>query len=240
MSSANHLVLTQMPAEAKSNKITALSELLRGLAVADCVVTIDAMDCQREIAQQILDHEGESFMARPSESTSASRFPQHACEGAHARRDGTTQGYRRARSVPVKRPPLPRHKAVLRAVARECTEQFPSFRHRRQGSFAAACRIHRLPSPCHHPPSSIPGRSVRTPRQGTNLAHLSSNLLTCTAYFLPTRAATGRHRLGRHPPRAEGPVPFSGAPRSRPPLPPAGVRCASPSCPSRPLAAASR
>lgn len=44
-------------------EITALPELLRCLAVTGCVVTIDAMGCQRAIAQQILDQEGSCVLA---------------------------------------------------------------------------------------------------------------------------------------------------------------------------------
>jgi predicted transposase YbfD/YdcC len=56
---ANRLVLAQVTVDAKSNEITALPELLRQLTVAGCLVTIDAMGCQRAIAQQILDQGGE-------------------------------------------------------------------------------------------------------------------------------------------------------------------------------------
>lgn len=61
--SANRLILAQTAVAAKSNEITALPDLLRCLALAGCVVTIDAMGCQREIAQQILDQEGTSVLA---------------------------------------------------------------------------------------------------------------------------------------------------------------------------------
>jgi predicted transposase YbfD/YdcC len=52
---ANHLVLGQVKTDDKSNEITAIPELLRLLALNDCIVTIDAMGCQREIAEQIVD-----------------------------------------------------------------------------------------------------------------------------------------------------------------------------------------
>ena len=52
--SANRLVLAQVKVDAKSNEITAIPELLRALAIAGCIVTIDAMGTQREIARQIL------------------------------------------------------------------------------------------------------------------------------------------------------------------------------------------
>lgn len=61
--SANRLVLAQTAVEAKSNEITAIPELLRGLALAGCLVTIDAMGCQRAIAQQILDQGGRYVLA---------------------------------------------------------------------------------------------------------------------------------------------------------------------------------
>jgi len=61
--STNRLVLTQLSVDEKSNEITALPELVRSLALAGCVVTIDAMGCQRQIAQQILDQEGSYVLA---------------------------------------------------------------------------------------------------------------------------------------------------------------------------------
>jgi predicted transposase YbfD/YdcC len=61
--SANRLVLTQARVDAKSNEITALPEILRCLALAGCVVTIDALGCQREIAQQIRDQDGDYVLA---------------------------------------------------------------------------------------------------------------------------------------------------------------------------------
>lgn len=61
--SANRLVLAQAKVDAKSNEITALPDLLRSLALAGCIVTIDAMGCQRAIAQQILDQGGSYVLA---------------------------------------------------------------------------------------------------------------------------------------------------------------------------------
>lgn len=51
---ANHLVLGQVKVNDKSNEITAIPQLLRVLALKGCIVTIDAMGCQTEIARQIL------------------------------------------------------------------------------------------------------------------------------------------------------------------------------------------
>ena len=53
--SANTLTLGQVQTEEKSNEITAIPRLLKTLALEGCIVTIDAMGCQKEIAQGILD-----------------------------------------------------------------------------------------------------------------------------------------------------------------------------------------
>lgn len=55
----NHLVLGQLATEAKSNEITAIPKLLELLDLTDAVVTIDAMGCQKAIAQQIIDQGGD-------------------------------------------------------------------------------------------------------------------------------------------------------------------------------------
>ena len=52
--SANHLVLGQIKVDDKTNEITAIPELLELLELSGCIVTIDAMGCQTEIAQQII------------------------------------------------------------------------------------------------------------------------------------------------------------------------------------------
>jgi predicted transposase YbfD/YdcC len=59
----NHLVLGQIKVDDKSNEITAIPELLRVLEVSGCIVTIDALGCQKEIAQAILDQEADYVLA---------------------------------------------------------------------------------------------------------------------------------------------------------------------------------
>jgi len=59
----NRLVLGQVAVEAKSNEITALPALLQVLALQGCIVTIDAMGCQRAIAQTIVDQGGDYVLA---------------------------------------------------------------------------------------------------------------------------------------------------------------------------------
>ena len=61
--SANRLVLGQVKVDEKSNEITAIPQLLEALEVAGCIVTIDAMGCQTNIAEQIIDREAEYVLA---------------------------------------------------------------------------------------------------------------------------------------------------------------------------------
>jgi predicted transposase YbfD/YdcC len=48
------LVLGQVKTDAKSNEITAIPELLKTMDLNGCVVTIDAMGCQKEIAEDVV------------------------------------------------------------------------------------------------------------------------------------------------------------------------------------------
>jgi predicted transposase YbfD/YdcC len=61
--SANRLVLGQRKVDDKSNEITAIPELLKLLEIKGCIVTIDAMGCQKEIASQILQQEADYVLA---------------------------------------------------------------------------------------------------------------------------------------------------------------------------------
>jgi len=52
------MVLAQIATDAKSNEITAVPKLLELLTLKDAIVTVDALNCQRAIAQQIIDQGG--------------------------------------------------------------------------------------------------------------------------------------------------------------------------------------
>ena len=47
------LVLGQCKVEEKSNEITAIPELIKVLDIVGCLVTIDAMGCQKEIVKRM-------------------------------------------------------------------------------------------------------------------------------------------------------------------------------------------
>ena len=61
--SENGMVLGQMKTEEKSNEITAIPALLNLLDIKGCIVTIDAMGCQKDIAGQIVDQGGEYVLS---------------------------------------------------------------------------------------------------------------------------------------------------------------------------------
>jgi predicted transposase YbfD/YdcC len=60
---ANQLVLGQEATAAKSNEITAIPKLLQILELKGAIVTIDAMGCQKEIAQEIVGGGGDYVLA---------------------------------------------------------------------------------------------------------------------------------------------------------------------------------
>src|SRR5437870_7037131 len=57
------LVLAQIATDAKSNEITAVPKLLEMLRLKGTIVTTDALNCQRAIAQQIVDQGGDYALA---------------------------------------------------------------------------------------------------------------------------------------------------------------------------------
>jgi hypothetical protein len=69
------LVLGQIKVADKSNEIVAIPKLLDMLAIEGAIVTIDAMGCQREIAQKIVDKKADyvlALTARTSRSSASS------------------------------------------------------------------------------------------------------------------------------------------------------------------------
>ena len=61
--SVNGITLGQRKVDDKSNEITAIPELLELLSIRGCIVTIDAMGCQKKIAQKIRDKQGDYVLA---------------------------------------------------------------------------------------------------------------------------------------------------------------------------------
>jgi predicted transposase YbfD/YdcC len=57
------LLLGQRKVRDKSNEITVLPELLRALELAGCIVTADALHCQKDIAKEILEADADYVLA---------------------------------------------------------------------------------------------------------------------------------------------------------------------------------
>jgi len=55
LASQQSVVLGQVKCEEKSNEITAIPELLKIIEIAGCIVTIDAIGCQKEIVKEIVE-----------------------------------------------------------------------------------------------------------------------------------------------------------------------------------------
>jgi len=60
---SNGLVLGQIKVADKSNEITAVPELLRVLELSGCIVTVDAMGCQKKIAREIVEADADYVLA---------------------------------------------------------------------------------------------------------------------------------------------------------------------------------
>jgi predicted transposase YbfD/YdcC len=94
---ANHISLGQVVTDAKSNEITAIPKLLQMLEIKGCLVTIDAMGCQREIAEKIVDQGADYVLAvkdnQPKLHTAIRDFfTEHLeddCKSIACRRDET-------------------------------------------------------------------------------------------------------------------------------------------------------
>lgn len=62
-SNASNMVLAQQKVNDKSNEITAIPALLEMLYIKGCLITIDAMGCQKTIAKAITDKEADYILA---------------------------------------------------------------------------------------------------------------------------------------------------------------------------------
>lgn len=57
--SANGITLGQEKVEEKSNEITAIPALINALDLTECIITIDAMGCQKKIVETIIDNKAD-------------------------------------------------------------------------------------------------------------------------------------------------------------------------------------
>jgi predicted transposase YbfD/YdcC len=82
--SADHLVLGQRAVDEKSNEITAIPALLDVLMLKGCIVTIDAMGCQTDIAAQIVAQDADYVLALKENHDTSYHEVVHLFADAHA------------------------------------------------------------------------------------------------------------------------------------------------------------
>ena len=91
---ANGVVLGQRKVDTKSNEITAIPALLELLALKGCIVTIDAMGCQRAIAQTIVEQGADYVLAlKDNQPTLAHAVEQFFVTGPQAEAHRTASAY---------------------------------------------------------------------------------------------------------------------------------------------------
>ncbi|MBP1627213.1 MAG: ISAs1 family transposase [Holophagaceae bacterium] len=102
-SSANRMVLGQRAVDGKSNEIKAIPELLKVLDLAGCIVTIDAMGCQKDIALAITRRKADYILALKANQKGLHQVTQalfEVCDAGeqamtHAHCISTDEGYGR-------------------------------------------------------------------------------------------------------------------------------------------------
>lgn len=92
----NQLVLGQLVTDAKSNEISTIPKLLDTLAITGCLVTIDAMGCQRAIAAKIVDCKADYLLAlKGNQESLADEVENYFCQAEEARFEGINHVYYR-------------------------------------------------------------------------------------------------------------------------------------------------
>ena len=100
----NGIVLGQVKTDEKSNEITAIPDLLDKLDISGCIVTTDAMGCQKEIAGKVIEDGGDYIfglkgnqrgLREEAEEAFAGGDEEHPGEGRHAHLRTVDKGHGR-------------------------------------------------------------------------------------------------------------------------------------------------
>jgi predicted transposase YbfD/YdcC len=81
------LLLGQRKVRDKSNEITVVPELLRALELAGCIVTADAMHCQKDIAKEIIEADADYVLALKGNQSRAFEEVKSFLDDAVSRKD---------------------------------------------------------------------------------------------------------------------------------------------------------
>ena len=74
------LVVGQVATDSKSNEITAIPALLETLSLKNCIVTLDAMGCQKTIADRILERGADYLLGLKANHSKAFLAVKECCE----------------------------------------------------------------------------------------------------------------------------------------------------------------
>jgi predicted transposase YbfD/YdcC len=83
------LALGQREVDGKSNEITAIPALLETLSLKNCIVTLDAMGCQKTIADRILERDADYLLVLKANHSKTFRAVKECCERHCFARDAT-------------------------------------------------------------------------------------------------------------------------------------------------------
>jgi predicted transposase YbfD/YdcC len=96
---SNALVLGQVEVPDKTSEITAVPRLLRALELAGCIVTLDAMGCQKEIAREIREADADYVLALKGNQGQTCQEIKRHLDDAVARHHETAPARRNARPL---------------------------------------------------------------------------------------------------------------------------------------------
>lgn len=85
----NRCVLGQVACEEKSNEITAIPQLLEMLSLKGCIVTLDAMGCQRTIVERIVERGADYLIALKGNQESLHEAAKEAFAGREEHWEGS-------------------------------------------------------------------------------------------------------------------------------------------------------
>ncbi len=81
----HQLVLGQVAVDEKSNEITAIPRLLALLDIENCIITLDAMGCQKQIAKQIVQNKADYVLALKGNHSSMQSELEALAQGSSRR-----------------------------------------------------------------------------------------------------------------------------------------------------------
>lgn len=117
--STNRLVLGQRKVDKKSNEITAIPELIKVLDVAGCIVTIDAMGCQKSIIKLITQKQGDYIITLKKNQINLYKNVEELFKDAISKKfDGYNHSSYHTREINHGREEI-RHYLMLKDVARQ-------------------------------------------------------------------------------------------------------------------------